>query len=75
MAEIAPELKAMVVFAEHRYYGSSWENGSWPVEQALADFADVIRWLRNEWNAPETTAVVSFGGSYGANLAMWMRVK
>lgn len=78
MAEIAPELKAMVVFAEHRYYGSSWENGSWPfgphsfdqdkvayltVEQALADFADVIRWLRNKWQAPESTAVVSFGGS------------
>lgn len=78
MAEIAPELKAMVVFAEHRYYGSSWQNGSWPfgpnsfdqdkvayltVEQALADFADVIRWLRNKWEAPESTAVVSFGGS------------
>ena len=41
-----------------RYYGSSWENGSWPygpasfdgpnvsyltVEQALADYADLIR--------------------------------
>ena len=53
----------MVVFAEHRYYGSSWQNGSWPfgddslspdkvgfltVEQALADFADLIRHIKLE---------------------------
>jgi lysosomal Pro-X carboxypeptidase len=90
MAEIAPELKAMVVFCEHRYYGSSWTNGSWPfgadsfdgdkvgfltVEQALADFAETIRHVRSAWRAPEEAAVVAFGGSYGANLAMWMRMK
>ena len=90
LAEIAPELKAMVVFCEHRYYGSSWENGSWPfgqnsfdndkigfltVEQALADFANVIRHIKAERSAPPSTAVISFGGSYGANLAMWMRIK
>jgi lysosomal Pro-X carboxypeptidase len=90
MAEIAPELGAMVVFCEHRYYGASWGNGSWPfgassfepdkvgfltVEQALADFADVIRHVRSRWQARASTAVISFGGSYGANLAMWMRMK
>ena len=56
MLEIAPQFKAMVVFVEHRYYGDSWTNGSWPfgtaafepqnlryltVEQALADFVEV----------------------------------
>ena len=104
MAEIAPSLRAMVVFAEsapplfpppdpprapwllshprlacrHRYYGSSWQNGSWPfgassfdrdkipfltVEQALADFADNIRLIKAQWSAPNTAAVITFGGS------------
>ena len=135
MLEIAPEFKAMVVFVEHRYYGDSWTNGSWPfgtnafqpenlryltVEQALADFVEVRMTcgsmcgsttmvggalllfdignpssivvsvlsqtldehalqvtlsLRELMKAPPETAVVTFGGSYGANLAMWSRLK
>lgn len=80
----------MVVFVEHRYYGDTWENGSFPfgtsafepdnlryltVEQALEDFVQVTLQIRNQWKAPPTTAVITFGGSYGANLAMWSRLK
>lgn len=78
------------MFVEHRYYGDSWINGSWPfgeqsfspdhlryltVEQALADFAQVALALRGRFDAPKEAAVVTFGGSYGANLAMWSRLK
>lgn len=31
--------------------------------------------MKAEWKAVPETAVVTFGGSYGANLAMWSRLK
>ena len=34
------------------------------VEQALADFAEITLAIREKWNAPPETAVVTFGGSY-----------
>ncbi|KAF5398458.1 Lysosomal Pro-X carboxypeptidase precursor [Paragonimus heterotremus] len=86
MWEHAEELKAALVFAEHRFYGSSLPFGNetfkdvehfgyMTAEQALADFVSVIEHLQltneNFTNAP----VIALGGSYGGILAAWFRNK
>ncbi|VDM47431.1 unnamed protein product [Toxocara canis] len=59
MWDIAADFNAAIVFAEHRYYGESHPFGNESYasvknlgylssEQALADFADLIQFLRNE---------------------------
>uniref|UniRef100_A0A1D1XIT9 Lysosomal Pro-X carboxypeptidase n=1 Tax=Anthurium amnicola TaxID=1678845 RepID=A0A1D1XIT9_9ARAE len=85
--EIAPRFGALVVFAEHRYYGKSMPFGSrdkayknaeslsyLTTEQALADFAALITDLKRNLSA-EHSPVVLFGGSYGGMMAAWMRLK
>lgn len=73
MWDIAPDYNAMLVFAEHRYYGSSLPFGNdsfndldhlgfLTSEQALADFDVLISHLKKEHG---DTPVVGFGGSYG----------
>jgi len=91
MFDIAPEFSAMVVFIEHRYYGESFpfkesksyydhdKIGYLTVEQALADFVEVIYHIcETRVGVRQCTydhPVIVFGGSYGANLAMWLRFK
>ncbi|KAJ1285552.1 hypothetical protein BS78_03G288300 [Paspalum vaginatum] len=85
--EAAPRFAALVVFAEHRYYGESMPFGSkakayndsksmayLTAEQALADFAVLLTDLKKNLSA-EASPVVLFGGSYGGMLAAWMRLK
>ncbi|KAK6923187.1 Peptidase S28 [Dillenia turbinata] len=85
--EIAPRFGAMVIFAEHRYYGESMPYGSreeayknaaslsyLTAEQALADYAVLLTVLKQHMSA-EACPVVLFGGSYGGMLAAWMRLK
>lgn len=82
---LAKEHGAMVVFAEHRYYGETMpfgaasfnqENvGFLTSEQALADYARLLPALKAKWSMPASTPVIAFGGSYGGMLAAWFRMK
>ncbi|VDK78527.1 unnamed protein product [Litomosoides sigmodontis] len=87
MWDLAPEFNAAVVFAEHRFYGKSqpFGNESYKTvrnlgylssEQALADFALLVRHLKNKrLSIAQNSSVIAFGGSYGGMLAAWMRIK
>ena len=87
MWERAAAFGALLVWAEHRYYGetqpfrsnsSGGGNAStlqWlTLEQALADYATLIHALKVERGAPATTKVIALGGSYGGMLAAWLRM-
>lgn len=82
MWEIAQEFGALLVFAEHRYYGQSMPfgnksftdpqySGYLTSEQALADYAQLLVETVNLNQRP----VIAFGGSYGGMLAAWFRMK
>ena len=79
---LARKYQALVVFAEHRYYGDSKPFGEHrsfeqgfvqylSVEQALADYAQLIPALRASYNFGK---VLALGGSYGGMLAAWFRM-
>ncbi|KAM9974791.1 hypothetical protein ACTFIW_008257 [Dictyostelium discoideum] len=81
---LAQEMNALLIFAEHRYYGESlpFGNDSWTSdnigyltsEQALADYAQLIPAVLSEMGA-EHCPVLSVGGSYGGMLTAWFRMK
>lgn len=85
MWDIAPEFGALLIFAEHRYYGESmpYNNKSYmdlnhlgylTSRQALADYVDLIQYVKSK---PEYkySPVIVFGGSYGGMLSAWIRMK
>lgn len=85
MMDIAPKFHALIVFIEHRFYGESLPFGKDSYKsaeklgylsstQALADYAVLIRSLKQNLSA-EASPVVVFGGSYGGMLAAWFRLK
>ncbi|XP_069747081.1 lysosomal Pro-X carboxypeptidase [Narcine bancroftii] len=86
MWDISKELGAMMVFAEHRYYGESMPFGKktysnpknlnyFTSEQALADFAVLVRNLKQTIPGARNSPVIAIGGSYGGMLAAWFRMK
>ena len=85
MWENAESFGALLVFAEHRYYGKSQPfGGAQPttgeelqyltMEQALADYATLIDTIKKE-RKTESSKVIAFGGSYGGMLTAWLRMK
>ncbi|XP_015264381.1 PREDICTED: lysosomal Pro-X carboxypeptidase-like, partial [Gekko japonicus] len=86
MWNIAEELGAILIFAEHRYYGESLPFGNKSFddarylnyltsEQALADFAVLVQHLKKTIPGSQETPVIAIGGSYGGMLAAWFRMK
>lgn len=83
MWENAKEFGALIVFAEHRYYGRSQLFPNDPLsilsflstEQALMDYVTLIVHLKATYGFADTDAVIGFGGSYGGMLASWARFK
>lgn len=81
MWELAKTEKALIVFAEHRYFGESVPNienmenclSFLSSQEALADYASLTNLIRRTWGA-EKSAFIAFGGSYGGMLASWMRM-
>ena len=87
MWTLGKEMNALLIFAEHRYYGKSGPDVNindssqlqfLTAEQALADYATIIATLRDEhhaMSAKNPMPVIAFGGSYGGMLASWLRIK
>lgn len=81
---LAKRWGALVVFAEHRYFGQSMPFGKdslnkgnnmyLTVDNTLMDYVELIKTLKQKYGA-EDKAVIAFGGSYGGMLAAWMRMK
>ena len=83
MWESAHDFGAMLIFAEHRYYGKSKPFSQREIrdnmhfltsEQAMADFAGLIREIKEQRNASKSP-VIGFGGSYGGMIGSWFRMK
>lgn len=81
---LAEQFGALVVFGEHRYYGTSMPYGDesfdydnlafLTVEQAMMDYVELIKSIKEEYGM-EDRAVIVGGGSYGGMLSAWLRMK
>ncbi|XP_031120985.1 lysosomal Pro-X carboxypeptidase-like [Ipomoea triloba] len=87
LTDNAPHFKALLVYIEHRYYGESIpfgtteevlknENirGYFNSAQTLADYAEVLLYIKKKYWAQDSLIIVA-GGSYGGILASWFRLK
>jgi len=85
---VAAQQKALIVVLEHRYYGLSQPLGNdslktsnlvyLTVEQALADLAYFINWVKGNntnYAIGANSKWISLGGSYPGALSAWLRLK
>lgn len=83
----AVQFNALLVYIEHRYYGKSIPFGSreealknsstlgyFNSAQAIADYAEILTYVKKQYHA-EGCPVIVVGGSYGGSLASWFRLK
>ncbi|KAI7843438.1 hypothetical protein COHA_002916 [Chlorella ohadii] len=83
-SDMARDQGGLLLYAEHRYYGESMPLGSrsltneglvyLTVEQVLADYAELIEAVRKIHRVPRSAPTVCYGGSYGGNLAAYLRL-
>ena len=81
---LAEQLGALVVFGEHRYFGTSMPFGDdsfekenleyLTVEQAMMDYVEFMINFKDV-NEMQDRAVIVGGGSYGGMLSAWLRMK
>ncbi|XP_050282081.1 uncharacterized protein LOC126722960 [Quercus robur] len=88
MPENSRRFGALELYIEHRYYGKSIPHGFTGEEslenatirgylnsaQAIADYAEIIIYLKKNLSA-DSSPVIVVGGSYGGMLAAWFRLK
>jgi lysosomal Pro-X carboxypeptidase len=79
--QTAEEFNAVIIFAEHRFFGRSQPCGGnfscFPylsTQQALADYAVLLTNLTSD-RYKDSVGVIAFGGSYGGMLSAWIRIK
>lgn len=82
--EYAKKYHAICFLLEHRYYGKSHPTSDLSVdnlqflssEQALADLAYFIQYVKHKYNLlSKDQKLITFGGSYPGSLSAWFRVK
>ncbi|CAN0916549.1 Lysosomal Pro-X carboxypeptidase [Linum grandiflorum] len=87
VVDFASRFNSLLVYIEHRYYGESIPFGSreeafsnastlgyFNSQQAIADYAEIIIHVKEQFSAGDSPVIV-FGGSYGGMLATWFRLK
>jgi serine protease 16 len=81
--ELAEKYGALLVSAEHRFYGASINDDglklgnlrSLSSQQALADLAEVRRHIDMKYSLSAKNTWICFGGSYAGALTAWFRIK
>uniref|UniRef100_A0A336MYZ1 CSON007083 protein n=1 Tax=Culicoides sonorensis TaxID=179676 RepID=A0A336MYZ1_CULSO len=77
------ELNGLLFGLEHRFYGASrpTRDASYmsleylTVEQALADIAEFIQFIKDNYEGTANSKVILYGERYGSALAVWARQK
>jgi pimeloyl-ACP methyl ester carboxylesterase len=83
MVELAPQVGALMLALEHRYYGPSTPNHDYSnenlrflsSEQALGDIAHFHSAMSEKFKLTEANKWVSFGGSYPGMMAAMARLR
>lgn len=81
--EMAKRYGALVIAAEHRFYGESINDNGLQLEslrhlssqQALADLVEVHRYISEMFELTSINTWICFGGSYAGALSAWFRLK
>eukprot|EP01084_Bolivina_argentea_P039888 73703_1 len=86
---IAPKINGLVITMEHRFYGasnpfkqanknynhSSNYLGLLSLEQAMADYVELLYYLKNKYFNCSLCPVIVLGGSYSGKLSFYLRIK